>query len=103
MIIIRGQGFKDGGEDVRDFRKAILDGHVRAPVSLLLRSALSEARVMSDPAGNSKLAKSTQGGRRGLARDDACAASILAIAEGQRRRVAGNVGARRKRRVRIAG
>ena len=103
MIIIRGQGFKDGGEDVRDFRKAILDGHVRAPVSLLLRSALNEARVMTDPAGNSKLAKSTQGGRRGLARDDACAASILAIAEGQRRRVAGNVGARRKRRVRIAG
>ena len=42
-LVSRGQGFKDGGEDVRDFRKAVLDGHVRAPVSLLLRSALSEA------------------------------------------------------------
>ena len=34
-------------EDVRDFRKAILDGFVKAPVSLLLRSALNEARVIS--------------------------------------------------------
>ena len=102
-IVIRGQGYKDGGEDVRDFRKAILDGFVRAPVSLLLRSALNEARVITDAAGNSKLAKSGEGGRRKVARDDAAAASILAIAEGQRRRVAGNVGKRRRMRVGIAG
>ena len=103
MIVIRGQGFKDGGEDVRDFRKAILDGFVRAPVSLLLRSALNEARVITDAAGNSKLAKSGEGGRRKVARDDAAAASILAISEGQRRRVSGNVGKRRRMRVGIAG
>ena len=102
-IVVRGQGYKDGGEDVRDFRKAILDGHVQAPVSLLLRSALNEARVITDAAGNSKLAKSGEGGRRKVARDDAAAAAILAIAEGQRRRVAGVGKRRRKRRIGIAG
>ena len=103
-IVIRGQGFKDGSEDVRDFRKAILDGFVRAPVSLLLLlSALNEARVITDAAGNSKLAKNGEGGRRKVARDDAAAASILAIAEGQRRRVSGNIGKRRRMRVGIAG
>ena len=102
-IVIRGQGFKDGSEDVRDFRKAILDGHVQAPVSLLLRSALNEARVITDAAGNSKLAKSGEGGRRKVARDDAAAASILAISEGYRRRVAGVGKRRRKRRIGIAG
>ena len=102
-IVVRGQGYKDGGEDVRDFRKAILDGHVRAPVSLLLRSALNEARVITDAAGNSKLAKNGEGGRRKVARDDAAAAAILCIAEGQRRRVAGVGKRRRKRRIGIAG
>ena len=101
--MVRGQGYKDGGEDVRDFRKAILDGFVRAPVSLLLRSALNEARVVTDAAGNSKLAKSGEGGRRKVARDDAAAAAILAIAEGQRRRLSGNLGKRRKMRIGIAG
>ena len=102
-IVIRAMGFFHGGEDVRDFRKAILDGHVRAPVSLLLRSALNEARVVTDAAGNSKLAKSGEGGRRKVARDDAAAAAILAIAEGQRRRLSGNLGKRRKMRIGVAG
>ena len=102
-VITRGQGFKDGAEDVRDFRTAILDGHVRVGVSLLLRSAISEARVVSDAAGNSKLAKKSEGGRRSGARDDAAAASILAIAEGHRRRRAGRLRRRKKRRVRILG
>ena len=34
-------------------------------------AALMEARVMGDPAGNWKLAKGSQGGRRHRARDDA--------------------------------
>ena len=50
------------------FGKAILDGYVRAPVSLLLRSALNEARVVTDAAGNSKLAKSGEGGAAQSAR-----------------------------------
>ena len=102
-LVVRGQGYKDGGEDVRDFRKAVLDGQVKAPISLLLRSAISEARVISDPAGNSKLAKKTEGGRRGLARDDAAAAAILAISEGYRRLQSGALRAPKKRRIRIAG
>ncbi len=82
---LRGQGFKDGAEDVRAFRRACAEGRVSPVTSLLLRSAMAEARTVSDPAGNEKLAKATQGGRRARARDDAAAAAILAIAAGVRR------------------
>ena len=82
--ISRGMGWRDGGEDVRNFRAAVLGGHVRPSESLLLRSALMEARVMGDPAGNWKLAKGSQGGRRHRARDDAAAAAILAVGAGYR-------------------
>ena len=81
---VRGQGFKDGGADVRVFRRAILDGRVTPKMSVLIRSAMSEARVVTDPAANSKLAKQTQGGRRSRARDDVAAAAILAVAGGWR-------------------
>ena len=47
----RGQGFKDGAEDVRRFRRACLGGRVTPVESLLLRSALSEARVVGDASG----------------------------------------------------
>ena len=80
----RGQGYKDGGEDVRTFRRACAEGAVVPAVSLLLRSAMGEARTVSDPAGNSKLAKATEGGRRRRARDDSAAAAILAVASGAR-------------------
>ena len=82
----RGQGYLDGGADVREFRRAVLEGRVTPAPSLLLRSAMSEARTVSDPAGNAKLSKGSQGGRRVRARDDAVAASILAVAVGSRRR-----------------
>ena len=85
-LSLRGMGFKDGAEDVRMFRRAVLDGRVHPPVSLLLRSAIGEARVVGDPAGNWKLSKTGEGGRRIKARDDAAAAAILAVAEGERRR-----------------
>ena len=81
---IRGMGFKDGAEDVRAFRRACAEGKVTPAPSLLLRSAMSEARTVSDPAGNAKLAKGVQGGRRLRARDDAAAAAILAVAAGVR-------------------
>ena len=45
---------------------------------------MREARVIVDTSGNGKLAKQTEAGRRSKARDDAIAASILAVAEGQR-------------------
>lgn len=80
----RGQGFKDGAEDVRAFRRACADGRVTPAPSLLLRAAMMEARTVSDPAGNSKLSKGAEGGRRLRARDDASAAAILAVAGGAR-------------------
>ena len=84
MLELRGMGFKDGAEDVRAFQRAVADGRVTPIKSLLLRSAISEARTVSDPAGNSKLSKATQGGRRKRARDDAAAAAILAVSAGVR-------------------
>ncbi len=81
---LRGMGFKDGAEDVRAFQRGVADGGVTPLKSLLLRSAISEARTVSDPAGNSKLSKATQGGRRKRARDDAAAAAILAVSAGVR-------------------
>ena len=84
MLEARGQGFKDGAKDVRAFRRACLEGKVTPEQSLLLRSAMAEARTVSDPAGNAKLSKGTEGGRRSRARDDAAAAAILAVAVGTR-------------------
>ena len=70
---------------MRDFRRACIEGKVIPAPSLLLAAAMGEARVVSDPAGNWKLAKATQGGRRRRAKDDAAAAAILAVALGTRR------------------
>ena len=84
--VARGQGFKDGSEDVTCFRRACLGGYVKPIESILLRAAMREARTVSDPARNEKLAKMSQGGRRQRARDDAVAAAILAVAVGYRER-----------------
>ena len=81
----RGMGWRDGGEDVRQFRGAVLSGELSANPSLLLRSALREARTVSDKSGNAKLSKGAAGGRRLRARDDAAAALVLAVAEFRRR------------------
>ena len=84
VLEFRGMGFRDGAEDVRGFRKACADRRVIPAPSLLLRSAMAEARTVSDPAGNAKLSKGSQGGRRLRARDDSAAAAILAVAAGVR-------------------
>lgn len=99
-VEFRGMGFRDGAEDVRDFRRACLEDRVTPDPSLLLRSAMAEARVIADPAGNQKLAKSSQGGRRSRARDDAAAAAILAVASGYRQPVRPR---RRRLRYAVAG
>ena len=80
----RGMGYRDGAEDVRQFRRACAEGKVAPSPSLLLRSAMAEARTISDPAGNSKLCKGSEGGRRMRAKDDAAAAAILAVSAGVR-------------------
>ena len=77
----------DVGDEFSQLQDPPFEGKVRAPRSLLLRSALAEARVVRDTAGNEKLAKGSQSGRRALARDDAAAALVLAVAEGIRRGV----------------
>lgn len=84
-LMTRGQGYKDGSQDVRDFRKAVATAELR-PVKpcLLLTAALAEAVVVTDASGNSKLAKKSEGGRRSRARDDAAAAAILAGAHRER-------------------
>ena len=83
---LRGMGYKDGGADVEAFRRAVGEGRVTPGQSLLLTAAMGEARTMVDPAGNAKLCKGTEGGRRRNAKDDAAAAAILAVALGWRRR-----------------
>ena len=84
-LILRGQGFKDGSSAVRAWRKATASRKLKvvAPARLLTR-ALAEAVTVSDPAGNEKLAKNTEGGRRKRARDDLAAASLLAVEYGIR-------------------
>ena len=81
---VRGMGFRDGSEDVRAFRSACLGGRVSPAPSLLLTAAMSEARLARDHSGNAKLAKSSEGGRRLRAKDDAAAAAILAVSCGVR-------------------
>ena len=66
------------------FRRACAEGRVTPLPSLLVRYAMGEARTVSDPAGNSKLSKGSEGGRRARARDDVAAAAILAVAAGTR-------------------
>lgn len=85
LLEMRGQGYKDGGEDVRAFRRAVAEGRVSPVRSRLFRNAMSEAVTVSDPAGNAKLAKGSEGGRRTRARDDVAAAGILAVSLGVRR------------------
>lgn len=78
-FIYRGFGWKDGSEDIERFRRALFDGEIKGAPSLLLRSAMSDAIVLNDPAGNAKLAKA-----RSLGRIDAAAATVLAVAQGRR-------------------
>ena len=85
-LVRRRMGFGDGAQDVRDFRRAFLEGKVTPAPNLLLASAVSQARVIVDPAGNEKLSKNVEGGRRKRARDDAASSSILAVALGHRKR-----------------
>ena len=47
-----GQGWRDGAQDARLFRAAVL---------LAIRAALSEARTIADAAANEKLAKHAEG------------------------------------------
>ncbi len=56
----RGQGWVDLGEDCERFRQFVFDGKVKALPSLLMRSALSDAVMLIDPAGTRRLLRATQ-------------------------------------------
>ena len=83
-VVVRGMGAQDGAEDVRRFRRCVLEGRVRVARSIVLRSCLSEARVIATPAGDWKLSRGSIGGRRARGRDDGLVAAILAVAEADR-------------------
>ena len=53
-------------------------------LSALLLDLRSVAPLLSDPAGNLKLAKDSQGGRRQRHKDDLAAAVVLAVGTGLR-------------------
>jgi len=80
----RGMGFRDGSEDVRLFKTALLEGRVNPVRSLLLRSAVAETRLVQDPAGNAKIAKAGEGNRRHRGRDDPAVAAVQAVALAER-------------------
>lgn len=78
-IIWWGQGFKEGSESIQRFRKRLADGQVKCLPSLLLRSSMADSITLKDPANNEKLGKS-----RSLGRVDPTAATLLAVAQGDR-------------------
>ena len=79
----RGQGWKDGSEDVRGAQKEIYEGRPKALDNLMLESAIAESAVIRDPAGNPKLDRAHRRGRI-----DAIQAAVLAMASGRRLRPA---------------
>ena len=82
---LRRQGFKDGAEDVKRFRRSVVEGLAKWHPSLLLRSAVGGARVKVDSVGNAKIAKYGDGTERSKThRDDSAVATVCAIAEGDR-------------------
>ena len=80
QLIPRGQGFKDGGQAILAWRKATVSGRLRpAGHCRLLTWQLAEAVTVCDVAGNEKLARDAEGGRRKRLRDDVVAAALLAV------------------------
>ena len=77
----RGQGFRDGNEDVVAFQRAVYGERIQAPSNLLLESAILESQLEYDAAGNLKLDK-----RRRRGRIDPLSAAVLAVAMGERLR-----------------
>ena len=83
LVEWRGLGFRDSSNDVREFLRALLEGRIKSPPSLLVRVALAASLLMRDPAGNPKIVKrSREGAQRN---NDAAIAAVLAIGEGSRR------------------
>ena len=78
-----GLGYREGGPAVIATQRAIWKRKLQVTKSLLFRAALAETRLIFDPAGNCKLAKNCDGGRRLRGRDDPILAATLAIHHGE--------------------
>ena len=79
----RGQGYRDGAEDVIAFQKAVYGLRIATGRNLLLETAIMESMLAYDEAGNAKLDK-----RRHRGRIDALSAAVLAVSMGERNRKA---------------
>ena len=80
----RGMGFFSATEDLRRFRKRVMEQWPKVEAKMIFRWCLSNARTISNPAGDEKLAKTGSPGRSARARDDVVAAAIIAIAHADR-------------------
>ena len=85
-LVKRRMGFGDGAEDLRDFRRAVISGHLKVVVNLVLRASIAGAVTVShSTTGATKLAsKGDAVSRRQHHRDDAIAALHLGVAYGWR-------------------
>ena len=83
-LVTTGMGWVDGPGRIRDFRRAVQGGRVWALPRLLIRSALGNARTVSDSMGSEKIVKGGAAGRKRTARDDVAVAALLAVSEGAR-------------------
>ncbi|MEM1396050.1 MAG: terminase large subunit [Pseudomonadota bacterium] len=80
LFIFRGNGMKDGSDDVARFERAVAADQVRLKPSLMMRSAIASATVKRDDSNNRRPIK-----RRSTGRIDAVSAVLMAIGEGSRR------------------
>ena len=82
-VTITRHAFQERGRLLKAFRAAVRGRTMATVPNVMLRYGLSEARVVSGPAGVDVVATGTSGGRKAMARDDILAASILAVAVGR--------------------
>src|SRR5258708_5814814 len=79
-LLFRSAGYRENSEDVERFRRAVFERKVFSKESLLLTSAFGDAVTLQDEEGNQKVARARSQGRV-----DSVVATILSVAEGQRR------------------
>ena len=80
----RGTGFYSATEDLRRFRRRVFSGWVKVEAKMIWRWCLSNARTISNPAGDEKIAKTGSPGRSARGRDDMIAAAIIGVAHADR-------------------
>ena len=77
-LIKQRTGYYTQSQDIRLFRRSLLDGSCKPRQNLLLRNGLRECRVARDSVGNERITKET---RRSRAKDDSAISAVLAVSE----------------------